>query len=110
MGMFPRSFVDLDEIPLVTPKLTLIIPHHRVRFTTRQIGLKELSQQPILFVAARHYHESSDRWSISEKQSQDAEMKAFLASRSSAMSLVPSASASFMTSASNRMTTAGFAL
>jgi hypothetical protein len=45
MGLFAHSFVDLDEIPLVTPKL-LIIPHHRVRFTTRQIGLKELSRSP----------------------------------------------------------------
>ena len=46
MGLFPHSFVDLDEIPLVTPKLTLIIPRHGVRFTTRKAGLKELSRRP----------------------------------------------------------------
>ncbi len=26
MGLFPHSFVDLEEIPLIMPKLTLIIP------------------------------------------------------------------------------------
>jgi|SRR5687767_8565060 DNA-binding transcriptional LysR family regulator len=44
MELFPHSFVDLEEIPLITPKLTLIIPRRGVRFTFRQIGLKELSQ------------------------------------------------------------------
>ena len=43
MGLFPHSFVDLEEIPLITPKLTLIIPRRGVRFTSRQIGLKKLS-------------------------------------------------------------------
>ena len=50
MGLFPHSFVDLDEIPLITPKLTLIIPRRGVRFTFRQIGLKELSQQPMVLL------------------------------------------------------------
>ena len=25
MGLFPHSFVDLEEIPLITPKLTLLV-------------------------------------------------------------------------------------
>jgi DNA-binding transcriptional LysR family regulator len=50
MGLFPHSFVDLEEIPLVTPKLTLVIPRQGVRFTTRQLGLKELSQQPMVLL------------------------------------------------------------
>lgn len=50
MGLFPHSFVDFEEIPLITPKLTLVIPRRCVRFTTRQIGLKELSQQPMLLL------------------------------------------------------------
>jgi LysR family transcriptional regulator, cys regulon transcriptional activator len=50
MGLFPHSFVDLEEIPLITPKLTLIIPRRGVRFTFRQIGLKELSQQPMVLL------------------------------------------------------------
>jgi DNA-binding transcriptional LysR family regulator len=50
MGLFPHSFVDLEEIPLITPKLTLLIPRRGVRFTTRQIGLKELSQQPMVLL------------------------------------------------------------
>jgi LysR family carnitine catabolism transcriptional activator len=48
MGLFPHSFVDLEEIPLITPKLTLVIPRGGVRFTSRQIGLEELSEQPIV--------------------------------------------------------------
>jgi len=36
MGLFPHSFVDLEEVPLITPKLTLIIPRRDVRFTFRQ--------------------------------------------------------------------------
>ena len=50
MGLFPHSFVDLEEVPLVTPKLTLITPRRGVRFTFRQIGLKELSQQPMVLL------------------------------------------------------------
>jgi LysR family cys regulon transcriptional activator len=50
MGLFPHSFVDLEEVPLITPKLTLIIPRQGVRFTFKQIGLKELSQQPMVLL------------------------------------------------------------
>ena len=50
MGLFPHAFVDLEEIPLITPKLTLVIPRQGVRFTTRQVGLKELSQQPLVLL------------------------------------------------------------
>ena len=71
MGLFPHSFVDLKEIPLITPKLTLIIPRRGVRFTFRQIGLKELSQQPMVLLQPVTT-KSSDRRSIPEKQSQDA--------------------------------------
>ena len=37
------AFVDFEEIPVIMPKLTLIIPRRGVRFTSRQIGLKKLS-------------------------------------------------------------------
>ena len=50
MGLFPHAFVDLEEIPLITPKLTLVIPRQGVRFTARQVGLKELSQQPMVLL------------------------------------------------------------
>jgi DNA-binding transcriptional LysR family regulator len=50
MGLFPHSFIDLEEVPLITPKLTLIIPRQGVRFTFKQIGLKELSQQPMVLL------------------------------------------------------------
>ena len=49
MGLFPHSFVDLEEIPLITPKLTLLV-RRDVRFTFIQIGLKELSQQPMVLL------------------------------------------------------------
>jgi hypothetical protein len=71
MELFPHSFVDLEEIPLITPKLTLIIPRRGVRFTFRQIGLKELSQQPMVLLQPVTT-KSSDRRSIPEKQPQDA--------------------------------------
>jgi DNA-binding transcriptional LysR family regulator len=50
MGLFPHGFVDLEDIPLITPKLTLVIPRQGVRFTTRQVGLKELSEQPMVLL------------------------------------------------------------
>lgn len=50
MGLFPHSFVDLADIPLITPKLTLVIPRRGVSFTAKQIGLKELSQQPMVLL------------------------------------------------------------
>jgi DNA-binding transcriptional LysR family regulator len=50
MGLFPHSFVDLAEIPLVTPKLTLVIPRQGVNFTAKQVGLKDLSQQPMVLL------------------------------------------------------------
>jgi LysR family transcriptional regulator, low CO2-responsive transcriptional regulator len=50
MGLFPHAFVDLAEVPLITPKLTLVIPLQGVRFTARPVGLKELAQQPIILL------------------------------------------------------------
>jgi LysR family cys regulon transcriptional activator len=50
MGLFPHAFVDLEEISLITPKLTLIIPRQGVRFTSKQVGLKELSMQPMVLL------------------------------------------------------------
>jgi DNA-binding transcriptional LysR family regulator len=50
MGLFPHSFVDLEEIPLITPKLTLVIPRRGVRMSTKQVSLKELSQQPMVLL------------------------------------------------------------
>lgn len=50
MGLFPHAFVDLEEISLITPKLTLIIPRQGVRFTSKQIDLKELSMQPMVLL------------------------------------------------------------
>jgi DNA-binding transcriptional LysR family regulator len=51
MGLFPHGFVDLEDIPLVTPKLTLLIPRQGVRFTTRRrVSLEELSQQPMVLL------------------------------------------------------------
>ena len=50
MGLFPHSLVDLEEIPLITPKLTLVIPRQGVSFNTKQVGLKELSQQPMVLL------------------------------------------------------------
>lgn len=50
MGLFPHSFVDLEEVPLITPKLTLVIPGQGVRLTAKQLGLKELSQQPMVLL------------------------------------------------------------
>jgi DNA-binding transcriptional LysR family regulator len=50
MGLFPHAFVDLQGVPLITPKLTLVIPRQGVRFATRQVGLKELSQQPMVLL------------------------------------------------------------
>lgn len=52
MGLFPHAFVDLKEIPLITPKLTLVIPRQGVNFTAKQIGLKELAQQPMVLLQA----------------------------------------------------------
>lgn len=50
MGLFPHSLVDLEEVPLITPKLTLVIPRQGVSFTVKQVGLKELSQQPMVLL------------------------------------------------------------
>jgi DNA-binding transcriptional LysR family regulator len=50
MGLFPHSFVDLEEIPLITPKLTLVIPRQGVNFTAKHVGLKELAQQPMVLL------------------------------------------------------------
>jgi DNA-binding transcriptional LysR family regulator len=50
MGLFPHAFVDLKEIPLITPKLTLVIPRHGVNFTVKQVRLKELAQQPMVLL------------------------------------------------------------
>ena len=50
MGLFPHAFVDLKEIPLITPKLTLVIPRQGVNFTAKQVGLKELAQQPMVLM------------------------------------------------------------
>jgi len=50
MGLFPHSFVDLEEVPLIAPKLTLVIPRQGVSFTAKRVGLKELSQQPMVLL------------------------------------------------------------
>lgn len=50
MGLFPHPIVDLEEVPLVTPKLTLVIPRQGVRFATKRLGLKELSEQPMVLL------------------------------------------------------------
>jgi len=50
MGLFPHPLVDLEEISLITPKLTLVIPRQGVRFTATQVSLKELSQQPMVLL------------------------------------------------------------
>jgi DNA-binding transcriptional LysR family regulator len=72
MDLFPHSFVDLEDIPLITPKLTLIIPRRGVRFVTKTNRLERAVTATDGLVAVRHHHKSSDRWSIPEKQSQDA--------------------------------------
>lgn len=50
MGLFPHSFVDLTEIPLIAPKLTLVIPRQGVSFAAKNVGLKDLSQQPMVLL------------------------------------------------------------
>lgn len=50
MGLFPNSLVDLAEVLLITPKLTLVIPRQGVNFTANRVGLKELSQQPMVLL------------------------------------------------------------
>jgi DNA-binding transcriptional LysR family regulator len=50
MGLFPHSFVDLAEVPLITPNLTLVIPRQGVSLTAKNVGLKELSQQPMVLL------------------------------------------------------------
>ena len=50
MGLFPHSFIDLEEVPLITPKLTLLIPRQGVNFTAQRVGLKDLAQQPMVLL------------------------------------------------------------
>jgi LysR family transcriptional regulator, carnitine catabolism transcriptional activator len=50
MGLFPHPLVDLEEIPLITPKLTLVLPRHSGRMTARELGLKELSRHRLVLL------------------------------------------------------------
>jgi LysR family transcriptional regulator, carnitine catabolism transcriptional activator len=50
MGLFPHPLVDLDEIPLIAPKLTLVLPRHSGRMTARELGLKELSRHRLVLL------------------------------------------------------------
>jgi len=70
-GPVPAFFCRSRGIPLITPQANLASPRRGVRFTFRQIGLKELSRQPMVLLQPVTTRAVIDG-GFPEKQSQDA--------------------------------------
>jgi len=50
LGLFDQIMPDLEKIPLVSPKLSVIVPHGHPLVFKRRLELKELAQHPLVLL------------------------------------------------------------